>query len=78
LVRFIEGNLSGATSSHDNTTLGSCGGDRTVFYWDVSTAQPIKRFTGHSARVNALAFNSESTVMASGESLSRYTPRDRP
>jgi hypothetical protein len=55
--------------SHDNTMLASCGGDRSVFYWDVATAQPVKRFSGHSARVNAVAFNSESTILASGKSF---------
>lgn len=53
-------------SSHDNTRLASCGGDRSVFYWDVATGQPIKRFAGHTSRINTVAFNAESTVLASG------------
>lgn len=56
------------SSSHDNTRLASCGGDRSVFLWDVGTAATVKRFSGHNARVNAVAFNEESSILASGAS----------
>lgn len=36
-----------------------------VIYWDVPSSAIIKRFTGHNARINSVAFNSESTVLAS-------------
>lgn len=39
-----------------------------MFLWDVASAATVKRFSGHSARVNTVAFNSESTVLASGPS----------
>jgi mitogen-activated protein kinase organizer 1 len=36
----------------DNSQFVSTGGDKTVFYWDVETAQTVKRWTGHIGRVN--------------------------
>lgn len=36
-----------------------------VIYWDVPSSQIIKRFTGHNSRINSVAFNSESTLLAS-------------
>lgn len=56
-----------ACRSHDNTRLASCGGDRSVFLWDVASAVTVKRFSGHNARVNTVAFNSDSSVLASGQ-----------
>jgi len=52
--------------SHDNTKFASCGGDRDVFLWDINTGTCLRRFRGHSQRVNTLAFNSDSSVLASG------------
>lgn len=48
--------------SADNATFASCGGDRSVFLWDVSTAQTIRRFggnSGHTARINDVTFAGE-------------------
>ncbi|KAJ0117724.1 WD repeat domain-containing protein 83 [Diaporthe amygdali] len=43
----------------DNARFASAGGDRTVFLWDVATAQTLRRFThsteGHVGRVNCVA-----------------------
>ena len=45
----------------------SVGGDKTVFQWDVATAQTTRRFTGHAGRVNACAFGGEGdSVIFSG------------
>lgn len=52
--------------SHDNTRFASCGGDKSVFLWDVTAGATIRRFAGHFQRVNCVAFNQESTVVASG------------
>lgn len=35
----------------DNSKLCSCGGDRQVFYWDVSTGRVIRKFRGHDSEV---------------------------
>lgn len=56
----------------DNATFASTGGDRSVFLWDVSTAQTIRRFgsnasAGHSARVNCVRFGGKNaSILASG------------
>lgn len=53
--------------SEDNARFVSGGGDKTVFLWDVATAQTLRRFTGHSARVNCVAFGGEGdSIVLSG------------
>lgn len=34
--------------------FASCGGDRQIFLWDVSTGNIIRKFRGHEAIVNAV------------------------
>lgn len=36
----------------DNAKFCSCGGDRQVYYWDVSTGRVIRKFRGHDGEVN--------------------------
>jgi mitogen-activated protein kinase organizer 1 len=51
----------------DNDKFVSTGGDKTVFLWDVQTAQTIRRYTGHSGRVNRGVFGGESdSIIATG------------
>ena len=50
----------------DNEKLGTVGGDRLAFLWDVSTAKTIRRFEGHSARINTVEFNSDASIMVTG------------
>ena len=53
--------------SDDNARFVSVGGDKTVFLWDVATAQTTRRFAGHAGRVNACAFGGEGdSVIVSG------------
>jgi len=54
--------------SADNARFVSVGGDKTVFVWDVATAQTTRRFTGHSARVETCCFGGEGGE-GSGESV---------
>lgn len=42
-----------------NDRFVSTGGDKTVFFWDVQTGQTVRRFTGHSGRVNRGVFGGE-------------------
>jgi len=51
--------------STDNSRLASCGGDRLVFLWDVGTGRVIRKFQGHSSRVNCIAFNHELEYVSS-------------
>lgn len=51
----------------DNDKFVSTGGDKTVFVWDVQTAQTIRRFTGHAGRVNRGVFGGDSdSIIATG------------
>ncbi|KAF2702814.1 WD40 repeat-like protein [Pleomassaria siparia CBS 279.74] len=53
--------------STDNEKFVSTGGDKSVFYWDVQTAQTIRRWSGHNARVNRGVFGGEGdSVIVSG------------
>ena len=53
--------------AHDNNTFASCGGDKAVFVWDVSSGRVLRRFSGHTQRVNAVAYNlNDSSVLVSG------------
>lgn len=36
----------------DNSKICSCGGDRQIFYWDVSTGCVIRKFRGHDSEVS--------------------------
>ncbi|OBT68901.1 hypothetical protein VE03_02132 [Pseudogymnoascus sp. 23342-1-I1] len=54
----------------DNARFASCGGDRSVFLWDVATAKTTRRFGGahgHTARINTVAFAGvDESVLVSG------------
>ncbi|KAF2465208.1 WD40 repeat-like protein [Lindgomyces ingoldianus] len=45
--------------SQGNDKFISTGGDKTVFFWDVATAQTLRTWRGHGGRVNACAFGGE-------------------
>ena len=57
--------LSLAVTS-DNARIVSGGGDRTVFLWDVVSATVVRRYQGHFARVNTVAFGAGDSVIISG------------
>ena len=40
-----------------------------MFVWDVKTGNSVKKFMGHTGKVNAVAMNLDDTVLASGQSL---------
>ncbi|KAF1954090.1 WD40 repeat-like protein [Byssothecium circinans] len=42
-----------------NDRFVSTGGDKTIFLWDVQTAQTVRRWTGHAGRVNRGVFGGE-------------------
>ncbi|KAL1602072.1 hypothetical protein SLS59_005240 [Nothophoma quercina] len=51
----------------DNDMFVSTGGDKTVFVWDVQTAQTVRRFTAHSGRVNRGVFGGDGdSIIATG------------
>ncbi|KAH6571539.1 hypothetical protein BASA50_003484 [Batrachochytrium salamandrivorans] len=53
-------------STTDNNRFASCGMDRAVILWDVGTGRPLRRWDDHKQRVNAVSFNADASVIASG------------
>jgi mitogen-activated protein kinase organizer 1 len=58
--------FSSYRSTRDNSRFASCGNDRAVLTWDVSTGSVIRRYAGHYESVNCVGFNDDGTVLASG------------
>jgi mitogen-activated protein kinase organizer 1 len=50
----------------DNAQFASSGGDRTAFTWDVQSGEQIRRLQGHMGKVNAVAYNEDASVLATG------------
>jgi len=50
----------------DNNQFASCGADKVVYVWDVPTARVIRRWRGHTERLNTCAFNNECTLLFTG------------
>lgn len=51
----------------DNSRFASVGGDKTVFVWDVTRGITTRRFGGHGARVNAVDWNADASIVVSGQ-----------
>jgi WD40 repeat protein len=56
------------TFSPDGRQIVSAGGgnDATIIQWDVDTQQPIRRFQGHTGRIQSVSFNREGSRLLSG------------
>ncbi len=52
--------------SPDGSQLVSGSWDETVRFWNVSTAEEVRRLTWHTDRVNAVAFSPDGMLLASG------------
>jgi mitogen-activated protein kinase organizer 1 len=50
----------------DNAKFASVGVDKQVFYTDSVTGNVVRRFHGHSERINTVAFNQIESVLVSG------------
>ena len=59
-------NLINVEISQDNSKFATCGGDKVCFLLDVSSGKVLRRFQGHTQRVNAVQLNDESTVLFTG------------
>ena len=46
--------------------FASCGGDRQVFLWDVSTGNVIRKFRGHDSAVNAVQYSPNYDILVTG------------
>ena len=47
----------------DNAKFASAGGDKSAFFWDISTGRVIRRIQAHSHRINSIAMNEDSSVL---------------
>lgn len=54
------------TIAKDNASFASCGGDKSVFVWDVTSGRVLRRLLGHEQRVNAVRYNADCSVLVSG------------
>ena len=72
LLLRLRGVLFSSSRAHDNAKFVSSGGDRSVFLWDVSTGNTIRRISAHLAKINVVEFNADASVVASGKSISVF------
>lgn len=49
--------------SNDNSKFVTGGGDKLVFLTDVSEGKAIRKYQGHAAAVNCVAYNTENNVI---------------
>ncbi|KAF0690385.1 Aste57867_18220 [Aphanomyces stellatus] len=50
---------------NDNSKFVSCGRDKVVFQWDVSSGKVIRKFEGHVSSINAVRYNDDCSVLVS-------------
>jgi len=58
--------VTGLAIHSNNNTFASVGGDKLVFYWDVSTGKLIRKLQGHTQPINCVVFNHQYNVLVSG------------
>lgn len=58
--------VSEAIGSCDSCHILSGSLDRSLIYWDVTTAQPLRRLRCHAGGVSCIAFSEDSNVAFSG------------
>eukprot|EP01084_Bolivina_argentea_P124554 220703_1 len=52
--------------NNTKSTFASCGGDKSIFIWDINTGKILRKLWGHSQRINCLAFNQQNNIIVSG------------
>jgi mitogen-activated protein kinase organizer 1 len=50
----------------DNSKVISAGTDKACVLWDVATGEEVRKFYGHTNRINTVALNQENSVLVSG------------
>lgn len=61
--------VTDAIGSCDSCHILSASLDRSIIYWDVTTAQPLRRLRCHAGGVSCVAFSEDSNVAVSGNDL---------
>lgn len=55
--------VNGVLIAEDNAKFVTCGSDKLVLQWDVTSGQVIRKFAGHERKVNSLAFGPREEVL---------------
>ncbi|EAS01217.1 MAP kinase organizer 1 (macronuclear) [Tetrahymena thermophila SB210] len=50
----------------DNSKFCSVGGDKSAFLWDVKSDKLLRKFEGHTNRINTVSFNDDESVVITG------------
>lgn len=58
--------MTDAIGSCDSCHILSGSLDRSIIYWDVTTAQPLRRLRCHAGGISCIAFSEDSNVAVSG------------
>lgn len=58
--------VTDAAGSCDSCFIVSASLDKSIIYWDVTTAQPVRRLRCHAGGVTCVAFSEDSNVAVSG------------
>lgn len=67
--------VTDAIGSCDSCHILSGSLDRSIIYWDVTTAQPLRRLRCHAGGVSCIAFSEDSNVAVSGTQFSIINTR---
>lgn len=51
---------------HDNNAFISCGEDKQPYLWDVESAKIVRKFEGHSLRINCIRYNKDCQIFGTG------------
>ena len=68
------------TISSDNAQFASCGLDKHIFVWQVSTGTIIRKLQGHTERINAVSYSQDDSILASAsydQSVALWDMRSR-
>lgn len=57
--------VCGLDISKDNSKFVTCGGDKNIIITDVIESKTIRKFAGHTHRVNSVKYNQDNTLIVS-------------
>jgi len=60
--------------SKDNTKFVTGGGDKNVIMTDVIEGKSVRKYTGHTARINSVCFNQDNNVIVLYDAVSLVLP----